>query len=162
MVARVLTGGQSGVDRAATDVAIELGLPYGGEVPLGGWAEDFPEPPGLLGRYPCFTELDAPDPSVRTARNVAGADAVVVLGCAGTSSPGTELAAREAAAAGIPVLEADLGDPGARDALVGFLEALPVGSTLHVAGPRESECPGCYERARALLLACAAALRRRR
>jgi hypothetical protein len=45
VVERIVTGGQSGADRAATDVAIEFGIPYGGWVPRGGWAEGFPDPP---------------------------------------------------------------------------------------------------------------------
>ena len=42
---KLLTGGQSGVDRAALDVAIEGGIDYGGWCPKGGWAEDFPSRP---------------------------------------------------------------------------------------------------------------------
>ena len=45
---KIISGGQTGVDRAALDVAIERGVPWGGWCPKGGWAEDFPEPPGLL------------------------------------------------------------------------------------------------------------------
>ena len=36
----IVSGGQTGVDRAALDVAIELGIPYRGWCPKGGWAED--------------------------------------------------------------------------------------------------------------------------
>ena len=53
---RLISGGQSGVDRAALDVAIARGMPYGGWCPKGGWAEDFPEPPGLLAEYPHLAE----------------------------------------------------------------------------------------------------------
>ena len=51
-VTRIVSGGQTGADRAALDIAIELGIAYGGWCPAGGWAEDFPEPPGLLAFYP--------------------------------------------------------------------------------------------------------------
>jgi Circularly permutated YpsA SLOG family len=44
---KIISGGQTGVDRAALDVAIERGVPWGGWYPKGGWAEDFPDPPGL-------------------------------------------------------------------------------------------------------------------
>ena len=47
-IARIRTGGQSGVDRAALDFAIEHNIPYCGWCPKGGWAEDYPDPPGLL------------------------------------------------------------------------------------------------------------------
>lgn len=58
---RIVSGGQTGADRAALDVAIELAIDYGGWCPAGGWAEDFPEPPGLLAAYPklaATTEAD--------------------------------------------------------------------------------------------------------
>ena len=48
----IVSGGQTGVDRAALDVAIELGIPYRGWCPKGGWAEDMPNPPGVLALYP--------------------------------------------------------------------------------------------------------------
>ena len=48
----IISGGQSGVDRAALDVAIARGIAYGGWCPKGGWAEDLAVPPGLLARYP--------------------------------------------------------------------------------------------------------------
>ena len=35
---KIVCGGQTGVDRAALDIAIELGLEYGGWCPKGGWA----------------------------------------------------------------------------------------------------------------------------
>lgn len=40
----IVSGGQTGVDRAALDVAIEQGIPYRGWCPKGGWAEDRPSP----------------------------------------------------------------------------------------------------------------------
>ena len=46
----IISGGQSGVDRAALDAAVALAVPYAGWCPRGGWAEDFPEPPGVLAR----------------------------------------------------------------------------------------------------------------
>ncbi len=44
-IARIRTGGQSGVDRAAMDFAREQGIPLCGWCPKGGWAEDYPDPP---------------------------------------------------------------------------------------------------------------------
>jgi hypothetical protein len=48
---KIISGGQTGVDRA---VAIECGMSWGGWCPKGGWAEDFPHPPGLLRKYPAL------------------------------------------------------------------------------------------------------------
>ena len=47
MTLTLRSGGQSGVDRAVLDVALELGLKYSGWCPHGGWAEDHPVPPGV-------------------------------------------------------------------------------------------------------------------
>jgi hypothetical protein len=43
---KIISGGQTGVDRAALDVAIERGISWGGWCPKGGWAEDFLTRPG--------------------------------------------------------------------------------------------------------------------
>ena len=64
---KLLSGGQSGVDRAVLDVALARGIAYGGWCPRGGWAEDFPEPPGLLARYPKLRRRRSP--IRRSARN---------------------------------------------------------------------------------------------
>ena len=93
---RILSGGQSGVDRAALDVALALGLPYGGWCPAGGRVEDLPEPPGVLARYPALTPTVSRDPEARTLLNVREAGVVIELGVAGASSPGTRLARGEA------------------------------------------------------------------
>lgn len=47
-ITRIRTGGQSGVDRAAMDFARKWGIPLCGWCPKGGWAEDYPDPPGVL------------------------------------------------------------------------------------------------------------------
>lgn len=152
-VARIVTGGQSGVDRAATDVAIELGIAYGGWVPLGGWAEDYPSPPGVCAVYGSFRECPSADPAERTSRNVLDTDATLVWLPAGVRSAGSDLARDLAASA--PRALAVI-DPFARDAaaqLEAFAATLPPRGALNVAGPRASECPGVYEAVRALLRA---------
>src|SRR5581483_11936953 len=63
---KILSGGQTGVDRAALDAAITRGLPCGGWCPKGGWAEDMPGPPGLLALYPMLQETPLGDPAQRT------------------------------------------------------------------------------------------------
>src|SRR3954469_19556270 len=96
---KIITGGQSGVDRAALELAINRNIPYGGWCPRGGWAEDFPQPPGLLARYPLLRETPLADPAQRTEWNVQESDVVLILinhdGLA--VSQGTALAQRLAA-----------------------------------------------------------------
>src|SRR5262245_53687608 len=75
----IISGGQTGVDRAALDAAIALGIPYGGWSPKGGWAEDMPSPPGILAHYPALRETSSADPSERTELNVRDSDATLLL-----------------------------------------------------------------------------------
>ena len=91
---KLRSGGQSGVDRAVLDVALAGGIDYGGWCPKGGWAEDFPVPPGVLARYPNLKETPLTDPAQRTEWNVRDADAcMIVLEARGVDvSKGTALA----------------------------------------------------------------------
>src|SRR5947209_4014407 len=75
----IISGGQTGVDRAALDVAIARGIAWGGWCPKGGWAEDFPHPPGLLARYPNLRETPLADPVQRTEWNVRDSDAILII-----------------------------------------------------------------------------------
>src|SRR5437870_10377236 len=74
MLTKIISGGQTGVDRAALDVALELGLPCGGWCPRGRRAEDGPIPE----RYP-LQEMKSPAYPPRTARNVRDSDGTVIL-----------------------------------------------------------------------------------
>jgi len=47
---KIISGGQTGVDRAALDVAIEWGIEWGGWCPKGGWTEDLIDPPDVLAK----------------------------------------------------------------------------------------------------------------
>ena len=76
---KIISGGQTGVDRAALDVAIERGMDWGGWCPKGGWAEDFPEPPGLLAKYSHLRETPERHPLQRTEWNVRDSDATLII-----------------------------------------------------------------------------------
>jgi hypothetical protein len=67
---KIISGGQTGIDRASLDAAIEMGVDYCGWCPKGGWAEDFRQPPGLLARYPLLREAPSAEPIQRTEWNV--------------------------------------------------------------------------------------------
>src|ERR1700754_2249336 len=123
---KIMSGGQSGVDRAALDVALELAIPYGGWCPRGGWAEDMPKPPGVLGRYPLLRETPLSDPAQRTEWNVRDSDAVLVILPAGglAVSKGTALAHDLAGRYGKPLHVAALDEPTAVTGTVGWLDGL--------------------------------------
>jgi hypothetical protein len=156
----VISGGQTGVDRAALDVAIEKFIPYGGWCPRGGWAEDLLEPPGLLARYPLLKETPLADPAQRTDWNVRDADAVLILSATGgvAASHGTALARERAGRYGKPLLLLGLDDADAAGRARGWLDecaerwrpagaAVPRRFALGIGGPRESEATGIYRRA---------------
>jgi putative molybdenum carrier protein len=151
--ARIVSGGQSGVDRAALDFAIAHGLEYGGWCPKGGWAEDFPDPPGLLARYPALRETPERDPKQRTEWNVRDSDATLILTRSDASSPGTALAARLAEEYAKPYLIVDIDTPNAMDQIRTWLGRHSAIRSLSIGGPRESESPGIYRLALAVLTA---------
>jgi len=153
----LISGGQSGVDRAVLDVAIARGIDYAGWCPLGGWAEDFPAPPGLQARYPKLKETPLADPAQRTEWNVRDADASLIIVDAGgiDISRGTVLAQELAHRYRKPLFVADLTGP---DILKDAALWLRVQQTRHgadlrlaIGGPRESEAPGIYARARGFI-----------
>jgi putative molybdenum carrier protein len=149
---RILSGGQTGVDRAALDFALAHGIDYGGWCPKGGWAEDMHEPLGLRARYPSLRERPTDNPRERTEWNVRDSDATLVLLPPGVISPGTEFAIACARKYSKPVL---IMEPEGRNAVaraIAWLKKQTRLAKLNIAGPRESECPGIYKSAHALLV----------
>jgi hypothetical protein len=150
-VTRIISGGQSGVDRAALDFAIARGLEYGGWCPRGGWAEDFPDPPGLLSRYPALRETPDSDPKQRTEWNVRDADGTLILTRSAGASPGTQFAIGIAEHYAKPSLIVDVDAPSAAEQILTWLDDNPEIRVLSIGGPRESEVPGIYRAAYAAL-----------
>ena len=137
MIARIISGGQTGVDRAALDVALELGLPCGGWCPKGRRAEDGPLP----ARYPLQETPSLAYPP-RTARNVRDSDGTLVL-THGEADRGTALTLRLAERYGRPRLVLDLGKVPEPAEVWRWAEAARI-EVLNVAGPRESTRPAIY------------------
>jgi hypothetical protein len=129
---KIVSGGQTGVDRAALDAALATGLACGGWCPRGRWAEDGP----IASRYP-LVETPQATPAQRTAWNVRDTEATLVV-TRGAPRGGAALAIDRARAERHPV-ERWLDRCAAR--------------VLNVAGPRESEAPGIYEESLPLLTA---------
>lgn len=143
-VRRVVSGGQTGVDRAALDVGRECGLELGGWCPRDRRAEDGRVPDA----YP-LRETRTTDYRERTRRNVLASDATLVL-ARGMPTGGTAYTLAVARRAGRPWLVVDLDDPPAVEVVRGWLAANRV-EALNVAGPRESLQPEIYAQARAFL-----------
>ena len=143
-VKKIVSGGQTGVDRAALDIAAELGIPAGGWCPRGRKAEDGPIP----ARFPLQeapTELYAQ----RTQWNVRDSDATLIL-TVGELTGGTALTKTSADELGRPCLVIDLAHPPDRQAVLQWLRTHNI-RVLNIAGPRESTQPGIYEQAAAFL-----------
>ena len=144
----IVSGGQTGVDRAAWDVAIELGLTIGGWVPKGRLAEDGAIPE----RYTGLREAESADPAVRTVLNVRDADATLIFSH-GPLTGGSRLTFETAVRLERPVLHVDLSstpDVEAVAAVRAWLLAVRP-DRLNVAGPRASGDASAGEHAGAVL-----------
>lgn len=148
MTITIISGGQTGVDRAAMDAAIAAGLPVSGRCPAGGWAEDYPDPPGLLADYPMLLPMGSIGIEDRTRANVRDSDATLVI-TRDEDSPGTSLAQAAAREYGRPLLRVRPEETDRVRSWISGLETTPL--RLNVAGPRESEDPGIHALARALM-----------
>jgi len=131
---KVISGGQTGVDRAALDAAIAAGLPVGGWCPRGRKAED-----GVINqRYP-LQETPSAGYAQRTEWNVRDSDGTLIFYISEMKG-GTLLTMQMAERYGRPCWCVDLEKSR--------LPELPLRdsqSVLNVAGPRESEAPGIYQ-----------------
>jgi Circularly permutated YpsA SLOG family len=143
---RIRSGGQTGVDRAALDAAMVAGWPYEGWCPKGGLAEDFVDPPGLLTKYPCLQETPSEFPRQRTEWNVRDSMArVVLVPHVQFSSPGTDFTIACAKKYGRPCTIIRYLDQGAAAELEDVISSLQAGTSVNIAGPRDSEHPGAYD-----------------
>jgi len=143
---KIVSGGQTGVDRAALDVALEVGLACGGWCPKGRRAED-----GTLAtRYPLM-ETPSCDYAQRTEWNVRDSDGTLVLK-RGALTGGTAQTVEVAVRLGKPHLVLDLAKPPRVATVHAWVREHRI-TTLNVAGPRESTSPGIYAQASQFLRA---------
>ena len=139
-LSKIVSGAQTGVDRAALDVALTLGFPCGGWVPKGRRAEDGPVPVS----YP-MRETGGSGYPERTLLNVRDSDATLILTC-GEPSGGTALTLEYAINLNRPHRVVDLLDGTSTEEIKEWIEEEEV-VVLNVAGPRESTSPGIYDQA---------------
>ncbi len=144
---RIVSGGQTGVDRAALDVALDLGIPCGGWCPDGRVAEDGPLPQ----RYP-LRALPGAGYRQRTRANVADSDATLIVYFEEVEG-GTAATLHDCLDLGKPFKLLDGAEipprRGAR-AVARFLRRHRI-EVLNVAGPRASKSPRAYRYTRELL-----------
>ena len=135
---RIVSGGQTGADRAALDWAIESGIAHGGWCPRGRRAED-----GRIALQYRLRETPSSDYQQRTRWNVRDSDATLIVSRAAQLSGGSAYTARCAERLGRPWLHVHPGSDGLA-AVRSFLSQHSV-RTLNVAGPRVSTDPAIYE-----------------
>ncbi len=149
MLTKIISGGQTGVDRGALDAAIALGIPHGGWCPKGRRAED--------GRIPDRYELietPSADYPQRTEWNARDADMTLILMSApGQLTGGTLLTLSVCKRlGGRSLLSIVMNQPPHDAAFVrDVIEQFEV-SVLNIAGPRESKCRGIQAATTAFLL----------
>ncbi len=143
---KIISGGQTGVDRAALDAAMATGITHGGWCPRGRLAED-----GIIPAHYQLCETESTEYAVRTERNVVDSDATLLL-CRGPLTGGTELTRRLAIKHKRPHLIVNLLENPQPSAVADWLKAIRA-VTLNVAGPRESQNPGIAKEAKDFLVA---------
>ncbi len=143
-IRKIISGGQTGVDRAALDVGLSFSIPIGGWCPKGRLAEDGPIP--LF--YP-LQETPSSQFSQRTEWNVRDSDGTFVL-TDDTPTGGTALTIRLAKHHHKPYLILNVDQRSDPTVVSSWLIQHDI-RTLNIAGPRESTSPGIYESAYAFL-----------
>ncbi len=134
----IISGGQAGVDRAALDVALRLGIPCAGWCQEGRLAED-----GTIDeKYP-LKETGSEDPNLRTRMNVDGSDGTIVIH-PGQIDAGTAFTITSCVTSGKPLLEVDLSERYNIGHILNWLKEKKL-EKINVAGPRESYFPGIYD-----------------
>lgn len=141
---KIVSGGQTGVDRAALDAALAHDVPIGGWCPKGRRAEDGPIPD----RYP-LSETPSEEYAQRTAWNVRDSDGTLLIAPESLEG-GTALTRSEAEAQGKPVLHVRPDDPVPVPMIRAWGTENEV-RVLNVAGPRASDVEGIYGVARSIL-----------
>src|SRR5262245_10169585 len=141
VLAQIISGGQTGADRAALDWAIRRRVPHGGWCPKGRKAED-----GTIDQRYNLVETPSDDYSQRTEWNVRDSDATAVFSIPRELRGGSLLTIELAEQYNKPVIHLSREDRQANHAqeLRSFIEKFGI-SVLNVAGPRASEEPGVYQ-----------------
>jgi hypothetical protein len=140
MIKKIISGGQTGADRAALDVAIKLGIPHGGWVPKGRLAEDGPLPKSYR-----LQEMPSEGYPARTEQNVIDSDGTLII-ARGKLTGGTDYTRKMTLKHRKQLLGIDLNLTGRYDAasLIASWIKLQKVKILNVAGPKASEDQEIY------------------
>lgn len=145
---KIISGGQTGVDRAALDAAIEVDLEHGGWCPKGRRAED-----GKIGKKYNLTETPFQEYEIRTEWNVRDSQATLII-TRGKPTGGTAFTIAAANKLKKTCLVIDLNLHDETKIVKNVLDWIRKQKIeqLNVAGPRESIIPGIYSEAKKILV----------
>ncbi|CAF0856534.1 unnamed protein product [Rotaria sp. Silwood1] len=152
MLKKIITGGQTGVDRSALDVAIELNYEYGGWCPRGRKAED-----GMIDsiKYANLKETSTDQYSQRTEFNVRDSNGTLIIGDGGEDAldRGSKLTIDMTKKYKKPLFMVNLNEEDNSVNETKIIEWLLTNKIeiLNIAGPREETMPGIYKRAESVL-----------
>ena len=139
---KLISGGQTGADRAALDVAISLGLDYGGVLPKGRLTEEGPLDP----KYDRMTEMKSGGYAARTEKNVKDSDGTIIF-TMGKLTLGSALTVRKCKKHGKPYLHVDL-EQWPKEKTIQVVQKWIDRNkprVINIAGSRESKAPRIYE-----------------
>jgi hypothetical protein len=147
MIEKIVSGGQTGVDRAALDAAIALGIPHGGWLPRGRKTEDGPLPETYQ-----LQEMNSPTYRDRTLQNVMDSDGTLII-ARGPLTGGSVATLKAAEANNKPCLHINLNSTPAFLATSKVVEWLLDRNIkiLNIAGPRASKDPSIYADAKKIV-----------
>ena len=141
MITKIISGGQTGADQAALDVAIKHGTPHGGWIPKGRKTED-----GILPDKYHLDEMPTASYPKRTEKNILDSDGTLIFS-RGKLTGGSALTRKLAKQHERPWLHVDLDKVVATEAvqiITGWVDQNNI-QTLNVAGPRASKDPGIHD-----------------
>jgi hypothetical protein len=140
MIKKIISGGQTGADRAALDVAIKLGVPHGGWIPKGRKTED-----GILPEKYQLKEMPTASYPKRTEQNVIDSDGTLIISH-GKLTGGSDYTRKMTLKHHKQLLYVDLNNYEPFDAasLIGSWIGMQKVQVLNVAGPRASKAPEIY------------------
>ena len=140
MIKKIISGGQTGADRAALDVAVKFNIPHGGWIPKGRITEEGP----LADRYK-LQEMPTTSYPARTEQNVINSDGTLIIARSKLSG-GTDYTRKMTLKHKKQLLGIDLDLTNYYEAasLVASWIRLQRIAVLNVAGPRASEDPAIY------------------
>jgi hypothetical protein len=139
MLKKIVSGGQTGADRAALDFAMNRGIEHGGYCPKGRLAED-----GIIDARYCLQETSTRNYPQRTEKNVLASDATVIFTIAPKLTGGSKKTADFAINHSKPYVHLHSQLSNAQQRLLAFVREHHV-ETLNVAGSRKSKEPEIYE-----------------